>query len=735
MLPAPVACCGRPLPYRLAPVSLAVLMLFSPLARAQSADGPRVLGEVVVRDQGLQDDLAFDKKVVTGSRLGLSVKETPAAVTVIDRETIERRGADNTQEILKGVAGMTASSAPGSPGAVFYRGFSGGSVTQLFNGITVQYDAIAARPVDSWIYDRVEAIGGPSSFLYGAGAIGGSINYVTKLANRDGDFTEAKARYGSYDATQVAIGTNRRLNERNVIRLDVNRDSARGWSNGTKREAWQMAASLLTDLTPDLSHTLAVEYQKETVDRPYWGTPLTMPFDGKVHIDEGTRFKNYNVNDGLYEQTVKWFRSILDYKVNDQLKLRNTLYHYDALRDYRNVETYAFNADNTRVNRSGGLLQRHDQSVNGNRFEFNWDSTLGRLPTAWAGGLDYSLNKQTRFPNQPPTGAAFDNVDPYNPASGAFNSVTGLAGDVYQPDRSNRVTTLALFLENRTFLSRNLSLLTGLRQDHIDLEVTNHRAASATNPAYFKRTYTPLTGRAALTYDLTPNANVYVQYSTAADPPAGILATASFSQVQDFDLTTGKQHEIGSKFAFAEGRGHGSVAYYEITRKNISTTDPNNPGTTIPVGQQSSRGIEINAAYQLTPRLQASGNFSVVDARYDDFSEKVGGVAVSRQGNRPSGIPARVANLWLSYSPSADWRVGGDLRYVSDRYADAANTLKAESYGLLGAFVQYKLDRKTTLTARIKNLTDKIYAENVAGTNMVYLGAPRTLDLSLQTSF
>ena len=113
----------------------------------------------------------------------------------------------------------------------------------------------------------------------------------------------------------------------------------------------------------------------------------------------------------------------------------------------------------------------------------------------------------------------------------------------------------------------------------------------------------------------------------------------------------------------------------------------------------------------------------------------MGSVAVSRQGNRPSGIPARVTNLWLSYSPSADWRVGGDLRYVSDRYADAANTLKAESYGLLGAFVQYKLDRKTTLTARIKNLTDKIYAENVSGTNMVYLGAPRTLDLSVQTSF
>ena len=75
-------------------------------------------------------------------------------------------------------------------GAVSYRGFSGSQISQLFNGISVQYDAIAARPIDSWIYDRVEAIGGPSTFLFGAGAVGGAINYVTKLPERD-TFTKA----------------------------------------------------------------------------------------------------------------------------------------------------------------------------------------------------------------------------------------------------------------------------------------------------------------------------------------------------------------------------------------------------------------------------------------------------------------------------------------------------------------------------------------------------------------
>ena len=73
------------------------------------------------------------------------------------------------QDIARGIPGVDNASPPGMAGAVSYRGFSGSQISQ-FNGISVQYDAIAARPIDSWIYDRVEAIGGPSTFQPGAGA-------------------------------------------------------------------------------------------------------------------------------------------------------------------------------------------------------------------------------------------------------------------------------------------------------------------------------------------------------------------------------------------------------------------------------------------------------------------------------------------------------------------------------------------------------------------------------------
>jgi len=359
-------------------------------------------------------------------------------------------------------------------------------------------------------------------------------------------------------------------------------------------------------------------------------------------------------------------------------------------------------------------------------------SQLAGRQSDWATGFDYSVNKQTRFPHS--VSGTVSTVDPIDFTTESFFDIPGMAPG-FNPDRSNTVTTLALFLENRTKLSSALSLVSGLRHDRIDLEVTNHRTVTATDPAYFEQTYSPTTGRVGLVYDITPSANVYVQYSTAADPPAGILTTASFSQVRDFDLTTGKQIEAGSKFDFLEGRGVATVAAYSITRKNIAITDPNNPGTTIPVGQQSSRGIELAASLKVTRNLMAQGNFSYVDAEYDDFMEKVGSVVVSRAGNTPTNIPARVANLWLTYHFTPEWQAGVDARYVSSRFGNTANTVSDSAYTLYGAFASYRIQKNTSLTARVRNLTDEIYAASVTGAPMFYLGAPRTYELALQTNF
>ncbi|MFK0310940.1 TonB-dependent receptor [Pseudomonas sp. NPDC090233] len=674
----------------------------------------------------------LDEPIRTGSRLGLSARETPASVSVSDRRVIEERGAKDSQDVINAMTGVNASANPGYGGFVSYRGFTQNQVTQLYNGINLGYSS-ATRPIDAWVLDRVELIGGPSSFLYGAGAVGGSINYITKLASRDQQIIDGRIRYGSFDDSEVAFGINQALasnpaDARHFMRLDYSHGQGNGYIDRNERQTDSLAFSILSDLTPDLTHTVALEYQEDSEDSPYWGSPI-LPGRSTMKIDNSRRFENYNVADGRYEQRVRWLRSILDYRISDSTSVQNTLYHYNAQRDYRNVERYSYTSDGN-VLRASPYLQRHDQNVLGDRIELRHDNQLFGLASQWSLGLDYSRMRQTLYPT---SGSWSDVVDPDHFDPGSFDDIPGVNAGLTK-QRRHEVTNRAVFAENRLQLTDRLALLTALRYDYLDMQVTNYGTVTPTSPAYFERRWEPLSGRIGLTYELTPSASIYAQYSNSADLPAGSLAAATYSNVGLFDLSKGEQWEVGSKFDFLDGRGAATLALYQIVRKDFAVRDSNNPNLTVQAGQQTSRGIELSGRLQVTSKLLAEVNYAYVDAEYDEFNEAVNGVSVSRKGNAPVNVPANVGNLWLTYSFTPAWSAGVDGRYVGSVYADNANTLKAPAYTLFGAFARYRLDEHTTVTGRVRNLTDEVYAKQAYGLQY-YMGAPRTFEVAVDMRF
>lgn len=482
----------------------------------------------------------------------------------------------------------------------------------------------------------------------------------------------------------------------------------------------------MSDVNDQLSHTLAIEYLEEQEDSPYWGSPVLQPLTGKLHIDKHNRFNNYNVDDGRYEQRTRWLRSITNYRLDDATQLRNTYYHYDGQRDYRNLEVYRYNSDNTAVSRSGAYRQRHDQEVNGNRLELTHTGELFGQASDWAFGLEYSRNKQFIYPLSINSqfGAA---VDPNGFDPGNFLDIPGM-NTPRTKSRSTWTDTSSTFVENRTRLTDRLALVTALRYDHIDFEVIDHTARNTLN-----RRWDAFTGRAGLVYDVSDTASVYTQYSTSAEPPGGTLTSASIGQVGIFDLSTSRQVEVGSKLDFLEGRGSATAAAYRIVRKNISVPSSTLQNTTEQAGQQTSTGIELAASFKVTPQLLAAGNYAWVRAEYDEFNETVGGVVHSRKGKNPVNIPDRVANFWLTYDLTPAWQVGADARYVSSVYANTANTMWVPSYTVYGLSIKHDLDAHTELSARLRNLTDETYARFIHQTNtQYYLGEPRSLEVAVQ---
>ncbi|PZU21534.1 MAG: TonB-dependent receptor [Shinella sp.] len=140
--------------------------------------------------------------VVTPLRRESALAGTTASVTVIDRETIEKAPTLDLAQFLNSYAGVSVRSNGGfdhSTG-VFIRGMSSSRTLVLVNGVrtasaTAGSSAWSNFPLES--IERIEIVRGPHSAAWGADAIGGVINIITK---QGGGCQNGKAVCGSITA-------------------------------------------------------------------------------------------------------------------------------------------------------------------------------------------------------------------------------------------------------------------------------------------------------------------------------------------------------------------------------------------------------------------------------------------------------------------------------------------------------------------------------------------------------
>lgn len=144
---------------------------------------------------GLED--LMNTKVVTASKSKERAFDVPAAITVITNEDIRRSGQTTVMEALRMVPGMQVSQINSSAWAISARGFAdeyankmlvmidGRSIyTPTFSGV---YWELVNLPLED--IDRIEVIRGPGATVWGANAVNGVINIVTK---------ESKYTQGAY---------------------------------------------------------------------------------------------------------------------------------------------------------------------------------------------------------------------------------------------------------------------------------------------------------------------------------------------------------------------------------------------------------------------------------------------------------------------------------------------------------------------------------------------------------
>ena len=732
---------------RLAAVS--ALLGAQPSLAAQSAmvDEVVVVGEIV-------DELQLLEASDAGSRLGLSLLETPASVELIDGSTMQARGYKQVTDAVQSLPGVVSGESPAAPSTFSIRGFTRSQITILRDGLWVGPANMVMRPQNTFNLDRIEVLRGPNSVLHGQGAVAGTVNVVTKSAEiGEPSKIDLLASMGRYDTRQFGIGAGGSFSDSAWYRFDVSQRSSDGYVDRMDSNSLNATGSVLWRATD----TLAVKFSVDHLDdelADYWGTPLVPTASARepMHnvistrtgetLDRAMRSHNYNVSDSKAESDQLFLRADVTWTPAENFTIKNTTYRFVADRDWLNAEGYVYCTEVVDVCTQTGEIQRyygyffvtHEQELVGNRFTAQYDFDLGGMENTVLGGFETTsldFERARGFRRAEPL-AAGDSVDPYAPIAG-----------LYGPEELRGVSptdiqTQAVFLENALKISDRLSVVGALRYEQLELDRQNFNSDGVLEASSFDRDFDWTSWRIGSVFKLADNVAAYAQYSDAKDPVNSNIFLVNGGE--DLDLTDAEQWEIGLKGALPEVGVEATVAYFDIQRDDVIEQIGIDSATN--VGGRESNGLEVTATWAASEQLKFGVNAAQTRAEFSRSNN-----FQNFAGNTPPNVPERTANLWASYNFSdLPLTLGGAFRYVGDRFGDNANDVTLKSYSLIDAYASWK-HNNLTISARVNNAADEEYVSwsdvfylgqtdpSFIYANQLLLGAPRTYEVSIAASF
>lgn len=681
----------------------------------------------------------------SASRLGLTVRETPATVEVISAETMREQGYRTVSDVAQGAVGVTAGDNPAEPSAFSMRGFTNSQINTLYNGIKIGPQNMTSRIMDAANLQAVEILKGPASLISGEGAAGGAINFVTKQPHTGPIRNEAEFSWDSLHTLRAHYGSGGSTNVQGLdYRFDVSRSSLNGFADDTNTKTLDVSGQLNYRVSDSLKIWGAIEYPEDR-SKAYWGAPLVSAGFSGVHatagivsgtyissfngtnlgpitIDDRTFNTNYNVLDNRNVAQEVWLRGGFELKLAPALTLKSQAYAYGAERSWFNNEVEAFNTSTNRVDRSRFYVA-HSQRLVGNITDLTWDANIAGfdnrlVATLSSSYLDFVRPGAANFPG--------DSVDLVDPNRGFYGLLT-------TRQQTARIDNEALSFEDRLTLTRTFALVGGLRVEHIGLDRNSTDVNGLEKASFpFTKDWKPVTGRIGYTWEAVPGLTFFSQYATGADISANNIFL--LAPTQPLDLTTARTYETGIKHVLWDNRAEWSFSAYDILRKNVYAAAG---GMQLNIaGRQESKGVELAGSIRPIEPLRVWGNIAYVDARYADY-DFAGG---SFSGNTPPNVPRIVANAGASWRFFTPWpvEIGITGRHVGDRYNSDANTVTMNDYtvGDLYAFVDipktvFNAVDQARLTFRVRNFTDKRYAiwGDPFYPDQILLGAPRTYEI------
>jgi iron complex outermembrane receptor protein len=652
----------------------------------------------------------------TGTKTNTPINETPQSISVVGAEQIRDQAPRSFDDVLRYVPGVTA----GTFGADFrndwflIRGFKSDDNSVFLDGLQLFYTSYASWKLQPFNMERVEILRGPSAILYGGSSPSGLVNVVSKMPQAQpiryietGVDNFGKAYFGCDINTPIKLAPG---NGELYTRIVGQVQNGGTQTDFTPNNNYFIAPSLTWKPNVDTTLTIlgSASYNETRPANflPYVGTVTNGPF-GRIP----TSFYSGEPSFDHFKREQEMLGYQFEHHLSDNVTFRQNarFAHVDV--------NYAGVTGGGLANATTGDLSRFSFATRGIADQANMDSqveyrfTTGILSHTALFGLDL---KYYSISDVQASGSA-GNLNVINPVYSGAPPITST------PFRNSNLTQqqLGVYLQDQIKLDRFTLVLSG-RNDWVDVNDVGRNP----NAAVLGRDDSKFSGRAGLIYNFDNGLAPYVSYATSYNPVIGL----NFSTNTLLLPETGRQAEVGVKYQPVGFDGHFSFAYFDLKRQNVLTADPLNPLQSIQNGEQTSRGLELEAVANLAPGLKVVGSFTT----YNLFVSKDGDGTIV--GKVPTNTPRQLASGWADYTFQdgilRGFGFGGGVRYVGSSFADQANTLSVPSRVLGDLAVHYDW-QNWRFAVNANNVADEIYVANCSTANACFYGDRRRVTGSI----
>lgn len=645
----------------------------------------------------------------TGTRTDTPLRDTPQSIQVIPRKIIDEQQAIELDDVLRNASGVVSNSQDPRGQRFTIRGFDSSSVLRDGIRLTNGANGNIGFP-DLSNVERVEVLKGPAAILFGSLEPGGVINLVSKEPLSE-PYYNLNFRVGNRELIEPRIDISGPLTEdkRLLYRLNTvyrREESFRDFD--VPIEKFFIAPTISWKISDRTDLTLNLEYNDDKRPADFVGIPAIGDRVADVPFDRITGEPDDDARNETLRVAYKF-----EHRFNDDWKIRNNFSFSDLDSDFiANVGPISpFFFDETTGDITRAWLQNRQTAQS---FELQ-TNVVGKFST---GSVKHTLLAGVDLFRR--DNATFRNTDlSPQPVFNIFNPVYGL---VSRPDSfdeeapktgDGRTDSLGIYLQDQIKVGDKFHILAGIRYDTVQQESENfeNNTSSSQNDDAFSP-------RLGLVYQPSKDLSLYTSYSTSFAPNSGETRSGDI-----LDPERGEQFEIGARAELLNGGLVANLAVFDITKKNVSTGDPTNAvgeSFVVAVGEQRSRGIELDLIGKISPGWNVVANYAYTDADITKDNTSI-------EGNRLFGVPEHNFNLWTTYEIQKGSLKGLGLslgfNFVDERFGDNDNSFVLESYLLTNAAISYKRDNWEA-ALNFRNLFDVQYIDSSEGFSRLFETRP-----------